>query len=207
MLKRKLNLFLVAAAALAITSSPLLAAPKVGDKAPAFKLKDAVSGKEVSLDSLKGKTVVLEWFNKDCPFVRKHYDKPEQNMQTLQGKYAGEKVAWVTIATGDSAEPVSDAKKTFKSEESKATAFLLDTKGTVGEAYGARTTPQMFIINPEGVVVYTGGIDNKKSAEKADIKDSKNYVAAALDEMAAGKTITDATTEPYGCSVKYKKKK
>lgn len=176
----------------------------VGQVAPAFEVVDA-NGKMQSLASNKGKWVVLEWFNKDCPFVKKHYSVG--NMQKIQKDYADKGVIWFSVlSSAKGKEGHTDAAASLKvlaENKSAATAFLLDEKGTIGKAYGAKTTPHMFIINPEGKVAYAGGIDDNDSASSKVIATSKNYVRSALDESLAGKPITVSTTRPYGCSVKY----
>jgi len=180
------------------------AAPQVGQPAPGFTLKDS-TGKEHSLADFKGKTVVLEWVNYGCPFVKKHYDS--KNMQALQKDATGKGVVWLAVCSsapgkqGNETPEVATAKT--KEYESAATAYLVDADGKVGKLYDAKTTPEMFIINPEGVLVYAGAIDDNRSPDAAVIKDSKNYVKAALDETLAGKPVSTATTKSYGCSVKY----
>lgn len=187
----------------AVTSAS--AAPVVGQPAPAFTLTDT-NGKAVSLGDYKGKTVVLEWHNPECPFVKKHYES--SNMQSLQSKYTKDGVVWLAVSSTEPAH--QDYKKPdvlntlLKSSKAVPTAYLMDESGATGKAYGARTTPHMYIVNPQGTLVYAGGIDDKRSANIADIKIAKNYVAAALDELKAGKNITTPTSTPYGCSVKYK---
>src|SRR5882672_10084743 len=180
--------------------------PPVGSAAPDFSAPDA-SGKTQSLSQYKGKYVVLEWFSPDCPFVKKHYGSG--NMQKLQGEYTGKGVVWLTI---DSNAPgyegnlsPEQAQKVMKDWNTKQTALLLDPEGKAGRIYNARNTPHMFVINPEGKIVYEGAIDSKATPNPADIPSSTNYVKVALDESLAGKPISTAQTKPYGCSVKYKK--
>ena len=181
------------------------ASAAVGQAAPTFTLYDT-NGKAVSLADYKGKTVVLEWHNPECPFVKKHYESA--NMQGLQSKYSKDGVVWLTVSSTEVAH--QDYKKPgvlnalFKSSKASPAAYLMDESGATGKAYGARTTPHMYIINAQGTLVYAGGIDDKRSANIADIKGAKNFVAAALDELKAGKNISVATSTPYGCSVKYK---
>ena len=177
----------------------------VGLPAPGFALSDT-NGKAVNLADYKGKTVVLEWHNPECPFVKKHYDSA--NMQSLQTKYTKDGVVWLAV---NSTEPGHQEYKKpdvmngiLKSSKASPTAYLMDESGSTGMSYGARTTPHMYIINPQGTLAYAGGIDDKRSANIADIKSAKNFVAAALDEMKAGKPVSVATSTPYGCSVKYK---
>jgi peroxiredoxin len=179
--------------------------PPVGSVAPDFSLTDA-KGKTHALSQFKGKYIVLEWFNPQCPFVKKHYGSG--NMQKLQQEYTGKGVVWLSIdssapgtdgsLTGEEAEKITTAWKAHQ------TAFLLDPEGKAGRAYGAKNTPHMFVINPEGKIVYEGAIDSKRTPNPADIPNSTNYVKVALDESMSGKPVTTANTQPYGCSVKYK---
>ena len=176
----------------------------VGQPAPAFTLQD-VDGKAVNLADYRGKTVVLEWHNFGCPFVKKHYGAG--NMQALQKKY-GADVVWLTVnstntGSPDYAEPAA-VKARLQQERAAPTAYLMDAPGNTGRAFGAKTTPHMYIIDRSGTVVYNGAIDDKRSADPADIKSAKNYVSAALDEMKAGKPVSVASTTPYGCSVHYR---
>src|SRR5213593_5138827 len=179
--------------------------PPVGGAAPEFSLTDA-KGEAHSLSQYKGKYVVLEWFNPECPFVKKHYGS--DNMQKLQKEYTDKGVGWLTI---DSNAPGTEgnltpeqAEKVATSWKTQQTALLLDPDGKVGRAYGAKNTPNMVIINPEGKIAYEGAIDSKATPNPADIPSSTNYVKAALDESLAGKPVTKPQTKPYGCSVKYK---
>lgn len=176
---------------------------ELGAPAPKFDLKGSPQG--ANLDGEKGKYIVLEWYNDGCPFVRKHYDS--KNMQNLQRKYKG-KVAWLTV--NSSAEgrqgylaSIDAAKGMYSKEQMDSLSLLLDSDGKVGKAYGAKTTPHMYIIDPKGTLVYQGAIDSIASADSSDIKKSKNYVDMALTEALAGKKISMAKTQPYGCSVKY----
>lgn len=176
----------------------------VGQPAPAFESKDA-TGKTQSLSAYKGKWVVMEWFNKDCPYIKKHYNS--QNMQKLQKEYTSRGAVWLTVlSSAKGKQGYTDAAETLKVAKengSAATALILDPTGTVGHAYGAKTSPHMFVINPQGVVVYNGAIDDNDSSDASVIPKSKNYVQAALNEGMAGKPITVATSRPYGCGVKY----
>ena len=179
--------------------------PSVGTAAPEFSLPDA-NGQTHSLSEYKGKYVVLEWFNPECPFVKKHYGT--SNMQNLQKQYTDKGVVWLTIdsnapGTEGSITP-EQAQKVSASWKTHQTALLLDPEGKAGRAYGAKNTPNMVIINPDGKIAYEGAIDSKASPNPADIPSSTNYVKAALDESLAGKPITTPQTKPYGCSVKYK---
>ncbi len=176
----------------------------VGQAAPAFTLPDA-NGTTQSLAAFKGKWVVLEWVNPECPFVGKHYGSG--NMQKLQKTYTAKGVVWLSI---DSSAPgrqgYMDAARAavFVTQRSASpTAFLLDPQGTVGRAYGAKTTPHMFIVSPEGKLLYNGAIDDRPSTDPADIARARNHVRAALDEAMAGKPLSTASSQPYGCPVKY----
>jgi peroxiredoxin len=181
------------------------AAPSVGQPAPDFSLQDA-NGKTVKLSDYRGKHVVLEWTNPGCPYVQKHYNSG--NMPATQKEAVGKGVVWLSInstekASGDYLEP---AKVVAWQKERKAqpTAVLLDEEGTTGKAYGARTTPHMYIVDPQGRLVYAGGIDSIPSSDPQDIKKAVNYVRVGLTEALAGKPITSAVTRPYGCSIHYK---
>lgn len=174
------------------------------DQAPDFTLTDT-NGTEHSLSDFAGKTVVLEWFNSGCPFVKKHYS--QGNMQNLQSQYTEEGVVWLTIVSSAPGKQghADPSGHNAKMEEWKmqSTALLIDEDGTVGKAYDAKTTPHMFVINPEGEIVYNGAIDSKRSTNPADIPDATNYVKAALDAVLASEAVAVARTQPYGCSVKY----
>ena len=193
-------------ALISLTATTLIAAdsPPVGAAAPDFSLPDT-AGKPHSLSEYKGKYVVLEWFNPECPFVKKHYGSG--NMQKLQSEYTGKGVVWLSI---DSSAPglegnltAEQAQKVMKDWNTKQTALLLDPEGKAGRAYNARNTPHMFVINPEGKIVYQGAIDSRNSTSAADIPSATNYVTVALEESLAGKPVSTATTRSYGCSVKY----
>src|SRR5881392_3389420 len=188
-------------------STALFAAdsPAVGTAAPDFSLADS-KGKTQTLSQYKGKHVVLEWFNPECPFVKKHYGSG--NMQKLQEEFTGKGVVWLTI---DSSAPGLEGNLTAEQANAKiaewkahSSALLLDPDGKAGRTYGAKNTPHMFVINPEGKIVYEGAIDSKASPNPSDIASSTNYVKIALEESLAGKTVSNANTKPYGCSVKYK---
>jgi peroxiredoxin len=190
--------------ALALAASTALAAATVGQPAPAFSATD-VSGKTVSLADFKGKHVVLEWVNPGCPFVVKHYNSG--NMQGTQKEAQDKGVVWLAInstaqESGDFKKP-ADLAAWMNQHKAPVTATLMDADGKVGRAYGARTTPHMYIIDPAGMVVYTGAIDSIPSANPADIPKATNHVKAALAETLAGKAVSVASTRPYGCSVKY----
>lgn len=176
----------------------------VGQAAPAFDAKDA-NGKQQTLSSYQGKWVVLEWFNKDCPYVKKHYGS--NNMQKLQKDFTDKGVVWLTVnSSAQGKQGHTDAAATLKVAsdlKSAASAVILDENGKIGKAYGAKTTPHMYVIDPQGKIVYAGGIDDNDSADPKVIEKSKNYVRSALDEGIAGKPVTVSTSRPYGCSVKY----
>ena len=199
---------LIAAAALAaLATAPLhaLATATVGQSAPDFALSDT-AGKTLRLSDFKGKTVVLEWTNPGCPFVRKHYDSG--NMQTMQREAVDRGVVWLAVNSTETAsgDYLSPAKLAAWMQEKRAapTATLMDEDGKVGRAYGARTTPHMYIVNPQGQLIYAGGIDSIPSASADDIPKATNYVKVGVAEALAGKPLTASTTRPYGCSIKYK---
>jgi peroxiredoxin len=178
--------------------------PVIGKPAPGFTLMGA-DGKEHSLSDYKGSFIVLEWFNPDCPFVKKHYNS--KNMQTLQKYYREKGVVWMVInssARGKQGYCTAErANEVIKENDMAPTAFLLDHDGKVGRMYGAKTTPHMYVIDKEGLLIYHGAIDNMPSTRIEDIKTAKNYVQTALDEAIAGKSISVKASQPYGCSVKY----
>ncbi|WCM92785.1 redoxin domain-containing protein [Acidovorax sp. NCPPB 2350] len=181
------------------------AAAAVGQPAPGFTLTDT-AGKTVRLADYRGRTVVLEWTNPGCPFVRKHYDSG--NMPATQKDAQGQGVVWLAInstekASADYLEPPKLAAW-LRERQAAPTAVLMDEEGTVGHAYGARTTPHLYIVDPQGTLVYAGGIDSIPSARPADIDRATNYVKAALADVAARRPIATASTQPYGCSIKYK---
>ncbi|MBI3886132.1 MAG: thioredoxin family protein [Opitutae bacterium] len=188
----------------ALVLSVRAATARVGQPAPDFTLT-GLDGQRHALADFKGKTVVLEWVNPDCPFVKKHYDS--QNMQHTQRAAAAAGVVWLLINSaaagkeGDYAPAA--AAKWLKETGAAATAYLRDPDGAVGHLYDARTTPHLFIVNPAGVLVYAGGIDNIRSTKIDDIAKATNYVKAALADLAAGRPVATATSQPYGCSVKY----
>ena len=171
-----------------------------------FTLKD-VDGKEHKLSDFRGKWVVLEWVNYDCPFVKKHYETTYKNMQTLQKTYTGKNVVWLSICSSAEGKQgymtPESGKRRYQEVGSKATALLLDPDGKVGRAMGAKTTPDMRIISPKGVLTYTGAIDSTRSTRASDIPESKNYVKIVLDAVLAGEEPPVKETQPYGCSVKY----
>jgi peroxiredoxin len=195
---------LMLATALSLAAPFAFATATVGQPAPAFTATDA-SGKTVSLADFKGKHVVLEWVNPGCPFVVKHYSSG--NMQGTQKEATAKGVVWLAINStaadaGDYLKPAEMAQW-MQGQKAAATATLMDADGKVGKAYGARTTPHMYIVDPQGKLVYAGGIDDKPSTNVADIAKATNHVKVALNETLAGKAVSQASTRPYGCSVKY----
>lgn len=192
------------AAALTLAAGPALAAPAIGQPAPAFTIKDG-AGQTRSLSEFKGKTVVLEWTNAGCPYVQKHYESG--NMQGLQKGAAKDGVVWLTLISSAPGKQgyVSPAEaKTWKSTTGAgSTAVLLDPTGQVGHAYEAKTTPHMYVVNPAGTLVYMGGIDDKPTADPASLKGATNYVAAALSDVKAGRPVAKTVSKPYGCTIKY----
>jgi len=201
----KSKLILSALTCLASTALFAAESPQVGSAAPDFSVTDS-KGKTQSVSQYKGKYVVLEWFNPECPFVKKHYGPG--NMQKLQKEFTDKGVVWLAV---DSSAPGKEGNLTPEQAEKKmtewkthATALVLDQDGKAGQAYGAKNTPHMFIIDPECKIIYAGAIDSKATPNPADISSSTNYVKVALDESMAGKPVSTASTRPYGCSVKYK---
>jgi peroxiredoxin len=194
----------VVVALVTVTSATAVVAAVVGQQAPAFTLADS-NGKSRSLDDFQGRVVVLEWWNPECPFVGKHYGSG--NMQRLQKEWTARGVVWLTVNSSAAGQQghVDGAKANalVKERGLASTAVLLDPDGKVGRAYGAKTTPHMFVIDDKGTLVYAGGIEDKPSTDQADVATAKNYVAAALAEVTAGKAVAIASTQSYGCGVKY----
>ena len=188
-----------------VLASAAQAAPAVGQNAPDFSLKDA-AGKSVRLSDFRGRHVVLEWTNPGCPYVKKHYDSG--NMPVTQKDAVDNGVVWLSINSTEKAsyEYMEPARVVAWQAERKArpSALLLDEDGTTGKAYGARTTPHMYIVDPQGRLIYAGGIDSIPSSDPSDIRKAVNYVRQGLHEALAGKPLSAATTRPYGCSIKYK---
>lgn len=177
----------------------------VGEKAPDFELSDT-NGDSHKLSDFQDEYVVLEWLNHDCPFVRKHYDSG--NMQELQKKYTDADVVWLSICSSAPGkqghyEPEAANKLTVE-KKALPTAVLVDEEGTVGRLYGAKVTPHMYVIDPEGTLIYQGAIDDIPSPRKEDVAKANNYVAAALDASMAGEPVARTSSKAYGCSVKYK---
>jgi hypothetical protein len=195
----------VASLALAFVGSQAMADPVVDKAAPTFSGK-AADGSTINLADLKGKTVVLEWTNHDCPYVKKHYDL-SGNIPALQKEATADGVVWLQVISSapgkqgnvDGATAVSLNEK----RGAKPTNIVLDPEGTIGKLYGAQTSPHMYIINPEGTLVYKGGIDSIKTTKAEDIPKATPYVKEALEALAAGKKVPNPSTAPYGCSIKY----
>jgi peroxiredoxin len=200
---RRLFGFLVAGLVL-FTGTSAHAEVAPGQPAPEFTLQDS-QGSPYELVRQKGKYVVLEWMNPDCPFVRKHYESG--NMQNLQRTWRNKGVVWWSIVSSAKGKQGSYAaaelEHRMRTGGSSAQAILKDEDGAVGKAYGAKTTPHMFIIDPEGVVIYVGAIDDKPSVDKADVKNAINYVSHALTDAFAGRPVAISSVPSYGCSVKY----
>lgn len=179
-------------------------AAQIGQPAPAFSLKNT-AGQTVSLESFRGKTVVLEWLNPGCPFVRKHY---QGNMQALQREYTGKGVIWLAInstetASSDHMEPARLAQW-MQQQQAAATHVLMDEDGTTGRAYRARVTPHMYIVRSDAILVYAGAIDSIATSRVSDIERANNYIRQGLDELLSGQPLSVATTQAYGCTIKYK---
>lgn len=193
---------LVLFAAMAVAQADV----EVGKTAPDFTLPSA-DGSEISLGDQKGKIVVLEWVNHGCPFVKKHYDSG--NMQKLQKEAVADGVVWLSIcSSAPGKQGHMEAAEILEATGSKgaaATAYLIDEEGTVGRLYGAKRTPEMYVVDAEGVLAYHGAIDNDPSASTAGIETATNHVTAALADLNAGKAVGTPETEAYGCSVKYAK--
>lgn len=195
---------LVALSGSALAPGLALATPKVGASAPAFSVVDT-SGEIWNLARLEGKKTILEWTNHDCPFVIKHYDSG--TMQALQREASDAGYLWLSVISSASGKQghVSPAKADDLTDARNAspTAVLLDVEGTMGRAYDAKTTPHMYIIDEEGTLLYMGGIDDRPTADQADLPGANNYVRLAMADLAAGRSVSNPTTRPYGCSVKY----
>ena len=194
--------FLAVSMAALVSAAQAAVAP--GQAAPEFSLVD-INGRVQKLSDYRGKYVVLEWFNSECPFVQKHYESG--NMQALQARYTQKGVVWLGInSTSPRHSNYRDPARSqaiLKEWKSAPTAFVLDPDGKVGKQYGARTTPHMYVIDPKGTLVYVGGIDDRPSTSQRDIATARNLVAAALDESLSGKPVGTPSAMPYGCSVKY----
>ena len=182
------------------------AAAKTGEAAPAFSATDALSNRTISLADFKGKTVVLEWTNYGCPFVKKHYSV--NNMQTLQKNATDDGVVWISINSGGKGKQgyleADEVAAAVKEKGAHPTHYIRDPEGSIGKLYAAKTTPHIFIVNGEGTLVYQGAIDDNSSHESSSIKGATNYVTETLAALKAGKPVAVNTTQSYGCSVKYK---
>ena len=192
------------AGALAVPAALSLPGLALAKPAPAFSVKD-VDGKVRSLDEFKGKVVVLEWVNEGCPYVKKHYSG---NMQGLQVSAVRDGAVWLTVCSSAPGEQghwktAAEAKAWMSSKSWAGTAMLVDPDGKMGKAYGAKTTPHMYVIDKTGTLVYQGGIDDVPTSKVEDIKRARNLVAAALADVNAGRPVKVAFSQPYGCAVKY----
>ena len=189
---------------LALAAVPAAAQQTTGQPAGNFRLTDA-GGRAVSLSDFRGRPVVLEWNNPGCPYVQKHY--ASGNMQRTQARAKAMGAAWLTINSGAPGKQGhmtgAEAKAFVAKEKAVPTAYLLDPEGRVGRGYAAKTTPHLYVIAPDGRLAYQGAIDDKPTADAADIAGARNHVLAALTEVKAGKPVSVAETRPYGCSVKY----
>lgn len=194
----------LAALAILILAATAAFAVKVGDPAPDFTGTDS-NGRPQTLSANKGKYVVLEWSNRDCPYTRKHYESG--NMQSLQKEWTAKGVVWLTVISSASGEEgyVTAAEENAQLAKVRAapTAAILDPQGAIGREYEAKTTPHMFVIDPSGKLIYDGAIDDRPTADLADVKGAKNYVSLALTQAMAGGAVATSYTRPYGCSVKY----
>lgn len=204
MSKRSHILFIAVVFAIGIFYYPAFAQVENGKAAPNFTLKDS-NGNDVALSRYQGKYVVLEWLNYDCPFVKKHYNSG--NMQSLQKIYTGKGVTWLSIISSAPEQQgyyeAADVNRLNGEKKASPTAILLDPDGAIGKLYGAQTTPHMFVIDPKGILVYQGAIDDIRSTNPDDVAKARNYVSAALDEAMAGRPVSMPSTKSYGCSVKY----
>lgn len=192
-------------ASLLVNPVVALAMPKINAQAPDFSLKGH-DGKTYKLSDYKDKFVVLEWWNKDCPFVAKHYSSG--NMQKLQKEYGDKGVVWFTILSSAPGKQgylkPDEIKKVMAEQNAKQKVVLIDEDGKVGQMYAAKTTPHMYIINPKGSLIYMGAIDDKPTVKVEDLKSATNYVKEALDLAMQDKAVKHQSTKPYGCSIKYK---
>jgi alkyl hydroperoxide reductase subunit AhpC len=201
---KRLMLYPILIGLLLCTTSALFSAAKVGEAAPEFTAT-ASDGKSYRLSDYRGKYVVLEWHNNGCPYVGKHYKSG--NMQRLQKEWTGRGVVWFTVLSSAQGKQgyvtASEENEYLSKMQAAPTAALLDPSGQVGHLYEAKTSPQMIVINPQGVVIYDGAIDDKPTTDLEDVPGATNYVSLALEQAMAGKQVATTTTRPYGCSVKY----
>ena len=205
-MQRRVILTLAALAPLAASlSSTAHAAPAIGQAAPDFTLTDT-AGKAVRLSDFKGRHVVLEWVNPGCPYVRKHYGSA--NMQGTQREVTGKGVAWLAVNSTETGSydylPPARLAQWMTEQKAAATHTLMDPEGTVGQAFGARTTPHLYIVSPQGRLIYAGGIDSVPSSRAEDIAKAVNYVKQGVSEALAGQPLSHSATRAYGCSIKYK---
>ncbi|MFT4114566.1 thioredoxin family protein [Silvibacterium sp.] len=195
---------ILSAASLSLALTLSAYAVRVGDQAPAFTAVDS-QGKTHSLAEYRGKYVVLEWTNHGCPYTKKHYESG--NMQALQKEWTAKGVVWLTILSSAQGNEgylsPADENAYISKMHADPTAALIDPKGTIGHLYDAKTTPDMYVIDPQGKLIYSGAIDDHATTDASDIQGSKNYVSAALAESLAGQPVATGYTRPYGCSVKY----
>jgi len=202
--KASIAMLFIAAVSVAVAASGSSEKAEIGKVSPNFTVNDSY-GKTVSLNDYRGKFVVLEWTNKDCPFVHKHYDSG--SMQSTQGKARAMGAVWFSVITSAPGEQgylaAGEVNQYRKENKVKSNATLLDGNGTVGRIYNARTTPQIVVINPKGVVIYNGAIDDRPSPDPDSLKGARNYALEALNEAMNGKPVAVSTSRPYGCSVKY----
>ncbi|OAI28785.1 MULTISPECIES: redoxin domain-containing protein [Methylomonas] len=194
----------LAGGALCCLAAAANAEPVVGQPAPTFTAA-AAEGGNLNLADLRGKTVILEWTNHECPFVQKHYQSG--NIPKLQKQAAAQGVVWLQVISSAPGKQgnidAATAKQLNQTRGATPANTVFDASGAVGKLYGATNTPQLFIIDPKGILLYKGGIDSIQSADPADIAQAENYISAALADLAAGKPISKAVTKPYGCTVKY----
>ncbi|MGB6485185.1 MAG: thioredoxin family protein [Candidatus Acidiferrales bacterium] len=202
-MRKRLITGLVMLASVAMIAT-LAWAARVGEPAPDFTATDS-NGQTHHLSDYRGKFVVLEWTNRGCPYTRKHYDSG--NMQRLQQEWTAKGVIWLTVLSSAPGKQgymdATDENAYLKQENAHPTAALLDPTGALGHLYDAKTSPQMFVINRQGTLVYDGAIDDKPTTDVSDIQGAKNYLSEALEEAMSGKPVSDPVTRPYGCSVKY----
>jgi len=188
-----------------LEADPVLAQLPTGSPAPTFSAR-AIDGRMINLADFRGRPVVLEWTNPECPSVRKHYDSG--NMQKTQAAAAGSGAVWLTVNSGGEGKQghltLAEAREAAAADRSRRTAYILDAAGTLGKAYGATATPHMYIVSADGTLVYNGGIDDKPSTDVDDVAGARNHVLAALGELKAGKPVSVPSSRPYGCGVKYK---
>lgn len=196
--------FIALCTALCLSPVAAFAAPVIGEPAPAFDLTDA-NGQEVSIDALQGKPIVLEWVNFGCPFVKKYYDSG--NMQKIQKQAATNGTVWISVFSSAKGEQgyvtAQEAINEMKKRDAAPAHIITDPDGTLGRLYDAKVTPHMYVIDKDGTLAYMGAIDDKPTADKADIEGARNYVVAALASLRAGAPVSPSTTKPYGCGVKY----